>query len=1147
MDDGRWDRMADKTVEELQNPYSVLADPLNTNLLIQFYHAVRHAPPRLYDLQAVLRQRVPAIDNLYATWPDTPPLYHVTQLIQGISPAPPPRQARHSVELGQLSCLKADPPANVPPRDPTAPSCPTVDYVVERSDFIERETGHTMHFAEVFRVCVKPMFVARSRRLGLAATSKLTARYYFIAQLIQAIEQISQTVRHSADTVSITLYGEYAQAFGDIRPRPRKINLTDVRCASFYFNSYVFITYHPSVMMASRHPVVRSLLLGRECAQDKLFRGINTPFDVLYFQRAFRLDIEVDELDNMVQELSLDLNNLPETLNTISRALSDYVAVHGNGMRGKPGPYRYRGLRGSGGSCSLAGKRQTVVSKGLAKSDTPLADVHVLYPLAMDSTEEMVGALQANGFELDDVVEPDEIKQVYLTALPSLRLRAAVVALGGSSLNDLLLDNVHVQQPTSASELLKLFEMGLSHDDLVKQLLDALSMTDQATASPPTFSVRATASTSSDRSDALLAPFDQPDFSQPDAVPSLLDQPDYCHPDSHAEALLPPFDQPDTLGHRSPSLLPTDLEAPDQQHVAERDMPVQPQIEFDDVSMPSKEESPVADGQPPVPADAPLPPKSRLLQCIDRPCDAAEEDRSAVRAPPAIQSTPARDKAPLPPPLAQDPVPSPSPTLPSPVLRKTQSNARLDVLLSPFLDLPPSPFLNRPPSPFLDRPPSPFLTSDIPGARAGNESSFLAPLRYDEDFGSESYAEPDSHFELDATMFDPPPSSQPLGNNEYAALKPHDLSRSAGVGHGGEIGEATTSSTGQVSVERAVRTGAAGDDELMEDWTDGSGVREDAAEEDMAVSSGEEDYLAFSSTKARLSSSPTPAKLLPASSASAKGRWLSADTTPSSRWPSTAAGFSYPPLPPITDPRMPVASTSSSPAGLQRQPHSLNDSYLPPQHWFASTSGPYPSRASPSAPPPPLGPQPYPTTPSWSSYSSHSASTFTPSAHVNPLPPPPRPRHRLPHPPPPPPPISSDHPCHAYGSLAPPLLPTRPIIPIEPEPLAPGQVTNYQGGGGYTDCSLLRVVSDTQGDPTQLLNIQALQNLLQEACGDHSHDVKVAFIAAAPFDPSRWVIVKLKFRTKEGWLDYHRNRRETAVLIVQEHNDKLIKSYRPAR
>lgn len=95
----------------------------------------------------MLRQRVPAIDNLYATWPDTPPLYHVTQLIQGISPAPPPRQARHSVELGQLSCLKADPPANVPPRDPTAPSCPTVDYVVERSDFIERETGHTMHFA----------------------------------------------------------------------------------------------------------------------------------------------------------------------------------------------------------------------------------------------------------------------------------------------------------------------------------------------------------------------------------------------------------------------------------------------------------------------------------------------------------------------------------------------------------------------------------------------------------------------------------------------------------------------------------------------------------------------------------------------------------------------------------------------------------------------------------------------------------------------------------------------------------------------------------------------------------------------------------------------------------------------------------------
>lgn len=48
-------------------------------------------------------------------------------------------------------------------------------------------------------------------------------------------------------------------------------------------------------------------------------------------------------------------------------------------------------------------------------------------------------------------------------------------------------------------------------------------------------------------------------------------------------------------------------------------------------------------------------------------------------------------------------------------------------------------------------------------------------------------------------------------------------------------------------------------------------------------------------------------------------------------------------------------------------------------------------------------------------------------------------------------------------------------------------------------------------------------------------------IAPMP-DDERWIICKLIFKSEECFIGYLKSRRETAVAIVQEHNDTVIKA-----
>ncbi|BGP54674.1 hypothetical protein JCM8202v2_002261 [Rhodotorula sphaerocarpa] len=125
-----------------------------------------------------------------------------------------------------------------------------------------------------------------------------------------------------------------------------------------------------------------------------------------------------------------------------------------------------------------------------------------------------------------------------------------------------------------------------------------------------------------------------------------------------------------------------------------------------------------------------------------------------------------------------------------------------------------------------------------------------------------------------------------------------------------------------------------------------------------------------------------------------------------------------------------------------------------------------------------------------------------------------------------------------YGG-APASAAPRSEVEIAHEPLGPGQATNIEGGGGYKNCSVLRVVQPASDDP-RALRLPTLAALLREAAGDHYDDIKIIFIAPLPADP-RWIVCKLVFKSEESWLDYHRSRRTVAVEIVKEHNDRSIK------
>ncbi|GAA5957222.1 hypothetical protein JCM10213_009165, partial [Rhodosporidiobolus nylandii] len=438
---------------ERANPYFCLLDPFLFNVLVHLHNNFLTNPVAAHNLQAWIEQSIPVIGQLYQQNPGTPPLFHVQETLQRLNAQPLPPGGRHRVRWIQLQCLKNDPPGNVPPLHPQAPPGPTVDYAIERDDFLQQLfPGDITHYSESARVCVTPALEARSHRLRLSYTCAPTARLYVVMALIVSIELMSFEVMHQADIVDTRLYVLRLLVGLD----------TDVQ-----------LSYHPRIFMTSVHIVVRSLSLLRECIADKILSGTATPLDFLYYTRAVRLDIEVDHFATLVNELHLDVADLMGTFVTIGKYLEDFVARFGTGTHGgggRNGPDRYRNVPGGGGrGCSVREKRSRLKKKDDAFATAPEYVVEAEWPCAEGEQEEMRRLLSRVGYTVEGL--PDEhIVDVYRSSLSVIKLRCALDELDNQDLNDLLFDHPLAMSSETAPKLLELFDPPRPAADLVPPL-----------------------------------------------------------------------------------------------------------------------------------------------------------------------------------------------------------------------------------------------------------------------------------------------------------------------------------------------------------------------------------------------------------------------------------------------------------------------------------------------------------------------------------------------------------------------------------------------------------------------------------------------------------------------------------------------------
>lgn len=149
----------------------------------------------------------------------------------------------------------------------------------------------------------------------------------------------------------ITLAGKWASKLGDLVPKLKRIELVPFTHDSRFFDSKAALTYHYRIGMSSAHLPVRSAWLFREVVRkvmngDNVIGGIALGVVELYTRRAVSLAIVVDEPQLIIDELNLDLNDLPATFAAVSAALQAYVARYGTGTHG--------GRAGPGEPCIVA-------------------------------------------------------------------------------------------------------------------------------------------------------------------------------------------------------------------------------------------------------------------------------------------------------------------------------------------------------------------------------------------------------------------------------------------------------------------------------------------------------------------------------------------------------------------------------------------------------------------------------------------------------------------------------------------------------------------------------------------------------------------------------------------------------------------------
>ncbi|GAA6051649.1 hypothetical protein JCM3770_001211 [Rhodotorula araucariae] len=225
---------------ERRNPVSVVLNVESYNQLVDAVDSFPQHPVDGYHLLQYVRERVPRIDNLYTTYPDTPSVFHLDATLERLPQQPQPEDPRQQISWIHLACSKLDYPGSLPPLNPAAPPGPTVNYVRERDGYNTlRRPGVITHVSETFRVCITPVLEARSARLGLGAVCQPTARMYDVAGLIISLELMCLHLKHNVEVVDIRLYGTYASKVARLVPHLVRLNLHDLDLDSETFDTMV--------------------------------------------------------------------------------------------------------------------------------------------------------------------------------------------------------------------------------------------------------------------------------------------------------------------------------------------------------------------------------------------------------------------------------------------------------------------------------------------------------------------------------------------------------------------------------------------------------------------------------------------------------------------------------------------------------------------------------------------------------------------------------------------------------------------------------------------------------------------------------------------------------------------------------------------
>lgn len=458
-DRGQYDLSRDQSQVELDNPLTLCLDPTVFSALHDAHETLSANIPHPSQLHKELLKLVKPLSDLYTGLPNTPTLFKTSYLVSNSLPrqAPGSNTPHKKIGLIQLACAKESWPGCLAWWDDRAPKGPTVNFLRDEAYWEDTTSQREIHVIDCAEVCISKAMEARSLRLGYKGTSDPPMRLFTVMSIVTDLQLRSIGLHLHVAIDRITLAGKWASKLGDLVPKLKRIELVPFTHDSRFFDSKAALTYHYRIGMSSAHLPVRSAWLFRRVVRkvingDNVIGGVALGVVELYTRRAVSLAIIVDEPQLIINDLNLDLNDLPATFAAVSAALQAYVARYGTGTHGAragPGSYTIIGA-GSPGGC---GKRTQRVAIG--EKELPVSTIDEF--VAVDDCEAMAMTLGAIGYDCD-FMDQGEIETLHSKLTPVLQLEKKVQELGSPDLDDLLVDNPAVNQPHIAAAVLHVFD-----------------------------------------------------------------------------------------------------------------------------------------------------------------------------------------------------------------------------------------------------------------------------------------------------------------------------------------------------------------------------------------------------------------------------------------------------------------------------------------------------------------------------------------------------------------------------------------------------------------------------------------------------------------------------------------------------------------